>query len=185
MSPPTIAVVSSSLSQQSRSRIMCRYAVEALSAQGLAAHLIDLAELELHAYPRSENQPAVQTALKQFNAAQGWVLAAPVYNFGASGVLLNFLHYALDSDWGRWKPFVLLASMGGQRSAMALDHLARTLIYEVSAVQVGPPLNNYGDTGVNRATGEMTAELRQRMDTQLAMLARYVHTRTAFEDKYQ
>jgi NAD(P)H-dependent FMN reductase len=158
---------------------MCHYAVQALASHGLAAQLIDLAALEIHLYPHSENQPAVQAALAQFNGAHGWVLAAPIYNYGASGILLNFLHYALDSDLGRWKPFVLLASMGGQRSALASDHVARTLIYEVNAVQVGPAINNYGDTGVNRSTGEMSPDLRQRMDAQLAVLARYVQTRAA------
>ena len=108
------------------------------------------------------------------------MLAVPIYNFGASGVLLNFLHYALDSDFGRWKPFVLLSSMGGQRSALALDHVARTLVYEVSAVQVGPTLSNIGDSGVNRVTGEMALELQQRMDAQLEVLSRYVQTRASF-----
>lgn len=181
MATPTVVVVSSSLSQHSRSRVMCRYTVQALTEQGLDAQLIDLAALALHSYPHSENDLTVRAALEQFNAAHGWVLAAPIYNFGASGVLLNFLHYALDSDFGRWKPFVLLASMGGQRSALALDHVARTLIYEVNAVQVGAAINNYGDTGVNRATGEMAPDLRQRLDTQLAVFARYVQARATME----
>lgn len=179
MSSPTVVVVSSSLSQHSRSRIMTRYAVESLVTQDIDAQLLDLAPLEIGSYPASAHAPGLLAATQQFNAAHGWVLASPIYNFGASAVLLNFLHYALDSDFGRWKPFVLLASMGGQRSALALDHIARTLIYEVGAVQVGPTLSNIGDTGVNRATGEMSLELRQRMDVHLAVLSHYVRTRAA------
>ena len=72
-----------------------------------------------------------------------------------------------------------MASMGGPRSALALDHVARTLVYEVSAVQVGSTINNVGDTGVNSATGEVAQEMRQRMDTQLAVLAHYVRARAA------
>lgn len=180
MSLPTVVVVSSSLSEQSRSRIMARYAVEALAARQLDAQLIDLAQIEMAAYPASSNSPSLTAATALFNRASGWVLAVPIYNFGASGVILNFLHYALDSDFGRWKPFVLLSSMGGQRSALALDHVARTLVYEVSAVQVGPTLSNIGDSGVNRATGEIALELQQRLDAQLAVLNRYVQTRASF-----
>ena len=177
MSSPTVVVVSSSLSPQSRSRIMARYAVQSLTAHAVDAQLLDLAQVEIGPYPASAHTPGLLAATKQFNAAHGWVLAAPIYNFGASAVLLNFLHYALDSDFGRWKPFVLLSSMGGQRSALALDHVARTLVYEVSAVQVGPTISNIGDTGVNRSTGEMSLELRQRMDAHLAVLSCYVRTR--------
>jgi len=177
MSAPTVVVVSSSLSQKSRTRIMARYAVEALATHGIDAHLLDLAQLAIGVYPSSSEAPDLLAATERFNRAHGWVLASPIYNFGASGVLLNFLHYALDSSFGRWKPFVLMASMGGQRSALALDHVARTLIYEVSAVQVGPTINNIGDTGVDRATGEMALELRQRMDAHLAVLSRYVQAR--------
>lgn len=177
MSVPTVVVVSSSLSQKSRTRIMARYAVEALGAHGVEARLLDLAPLDIGVYPTSKEAPDLLAATELFNRAHGWVLASPIYNFGASGVLLNFLHYALDSDFGRWKPFVLMASMGGQRSALALDHVARTLVYEVSAVQVGATINNIGDTGVDRATGEMSLELRQRMDAHLAVLSRYVQTR--------
>lgn len=156
---------------------MARYAVQSLVAQDIDARLLDLAQLEIGSYPASAQDPGLLAATEQFNAAHGWVLAAPIYNFGASAVLLNFLHYALSSDFGRWKPFVLLSSMAGQRSALALDHIARTLVYEVSAVQVGSTINNFGDTGVNRATGEMALELQQRMDVQLAVLGRYVRTR--------
>lgn len=177
MSSPTVIVVSSSLSVKSRSRIMAHYAVESLAAHAINAQLLDLAQVEIGSYPASAKTPGLLEATTLFNAAHGWILAVPIYNFGASGVLLNFLHYALDSNLGRWKPFVLMSSMGGQRSALALDHVARTLVYEVSAVQVGPTISNIGDTGVNRATGEMAQELRQRMDVQLAVLSRYVRTR--------
>lgn len=179
MSSPTVVVVSASLSQHSRSRIMAHYATEALAANGVEAQVLDLAQLEIGHYPVSSQDPALRAATTQFNAAHGWVLAVPIYNFGANGALLNFLHYALDKNLGLWKPFVLLASMGGQRSALALDHVARTLVYEVNAVQVGPTLSNIGDTGVNRTTGEMTQEFRQRMNVHLAVLSHYVRTRAA------
>lgn len=182
---PTIIVVSSSLNRESRSRMMAKYAVGSLARFGADAHLLDLAQLEIHPYPRSEEQPVAKEAFLQFNAAHAWVLASPLYNFGASGVLLNFLHYALDSDFGRWKPFVLMASMGGQRSALGLDHLARMLVYEVSAVQVGPTISNIGDTGVNRQTGEIMPDLIQRMDTQFEVLVHYAHARLAMDNREQ
>jgi NAD(P)H-dependent FMN reductase len=173
MKKPVIAVVSSSLRAQSRSRAMSRGAAEILREAGAETSFINLAELNVLPYPRSNDDAAVRDACARFNAADGWVIATPVYNFGASGGLLDFLHIALDSDLGKWKPFVLLSSLGGVRSSLSLDHLARTLVYEVSAVQVGPALLCFNDTEVNPVTGALSAELAGRMRTQLGVLVKY------------
>ncbi len=175
---PRITVVSSSIAGTSRTRLMAKFCLEALSTLGVEASLLDLAALEVRAYPRSEKDPAVEAACADFNAADGWVLAAPIYNFGASGALLDFLHYALDNDLGRWKPFVLLAAQAGNRSTMALDHVARTLTYEVSAVQIGACITAVGDNSVHRGTGVIADELQTRMINQMRVLAHFAAART-------
>ena len=98
-----------------------------------------------------------------------------------SGVMLNFLHYALDSDHGRFKPFVIIETMAGLRSAMANDHLARTMTYEVSAVQVGPAVYAVGDTGVNRLTGEIAPDVRDRIEKAMAALAHFARARMTLQ----
>jgi NAD(P)H-dependent FMN reductase len=174
-----IIVLSSSLSATSRTRLMCAHAMQSLAAHNVQATLIDLAQHNILPYPRSKDDPAQQAASAAFNAAHAWVIATPVYNFGASGALLDFLHYALDNDLGRWKPFVLMAAQAGQRSTMSIDHIGRTLHYEVSAVQVGSCIMAVGDAAVNRATGVVADDLKQRIDTQLGVLVHYAHARAA------
>ena len=128
---PTIVVVSSSLGMNSRSRLGARRGEQRLRDWGYPTRWIDLADLSFESYPRSEADPALQSACAQFNTGDGWLIATPVYNFNISGTLLTFLHYALAGDSGeRWKPFCLLASMDGLRAGMALDHLGRTLQHE-------------------------------------------------------
>jgi FMN reductase len=185
-----ITLVSSSPSAQSRSRALLQHAGSILAGFDATVTTIDLRALDPLTYPQSQSDTAMVTALTHFNSADAWVLASPVYNFGATGALLNFLHYALDSDFGKWKPFVLLASLGGTRSAMSLDHLARTLVLEVNAIQVGPPINAYAETDMNKSTGKASAELDTRMREQLAVLmamaqARRAHVeRSAKVDRY-
>jgi NAD(P)H-dependent FMN reductase len=58
---------------------------------------IDLAEFDLRSYPRSEDDPVVAWMREEFEAADGVIVACPVYNWGAAGSLTNFFHYVLDS----------------------------------------------------------------------------------------
>ena len=177
MTQPNIVVVSSSLAKVSRSRLAARYAGEHLAKLGCVTDFLDLAQHTVLPYPGSESDPSTLDAVTRFNASHAWVLASPVYNFGMSGVLLNFLHYALDSDFGRFKPFVIVESLSGLRGTLANDHLARTMTYEVSAVQVGPAVHAVGDAGINRATGEIAQDVRERIEKAMTALAHFARAR--------
>jgi len=179
---PTIAVVSSSLSPVSRSRLGARRAEHRLREWGLPTRWIDLADLHFEAYPRSEADSDLQRACGQFNTADGWLIATPVYNFNISGTLLTFLHYALAGDAGeRWKPFCLLASMDGLRAGLALDHLGRTLQHERGAVAVGPPLIGIGEQ-LDIRTGRTSPEMSDRMDRSLRALVHYSRARLTLDE---
>ncbi|HMN29195.1 MAG TPA: NAD(P)H-dependent oxidoreductase, partial [Caldilineaceae bacterium] len=135
----TLVIVSSSLADRSRSRMAAEYAGECLLAHGVKVEWIDLRNHTVLAYPQSENDPEMIQLVQQFSAADGWVLATPVYNWGPSGVLTNFLHYVLsDEREHRYCPFLILGGAGGLRSYLALDSLGRTLLNEIWAVQGGP-----------------------------------------------
>lgn len=174
---PHIALVSASLAECSRSRVAIDEGADVLRTAGCTVDVIDLSTLDLQLYPRSEDDPKVLDACGRFDRADGLVLGTPIYNFGVSGALLSFLHYAMTTATGeRWKPFCVLASMAGTRSAMAADAVVRSVTYERSAVAVGPPIIVSGD-GVDRATGVVSDELRQRIQSQLRVLAQYAAAR--------
>ena len=97
----------------------------------------------------------------------------PAPSAGASAVLTNFLHYALDDDpVRRYRPFVLLGGASGLRSHLALDGLARTLTYEICAVQVGPPVLAAGDL-VDLENGVVDPELQQRIERAIQALVAF------------
>ena len=160
----SICVISSSLSPHSRSRVLARYSVAHLTRQGGAARLIDLNEYSLDVFPRSLNDPVVGSLVAEFQAADGWMLATPIYNWAASSALTNFLHYVLESDRCRpYLPFLLAGSAGGARSALACDGLARTLTTAIAAVQVGAPLVA-NSREVDPAADMIYPGFRQRFD---------------------
>ena len=182
MDRPVIAVLSASLKDNSRSRLGATHAMEKLNSWGVAARWIDLAAFEMKSYPLSETDAEVQRACELFNSADGWFVATPVYNFNVSGTLLTFLHYALAGDEGvRWRPFVLLASMDGLRAAMALDHLARTLLHERAAVAVGPPLIGIGEQ-LDTKTGAVSYDMNQRLELSLRPLVHFAAARLSLNE---
>jgi NAD(P)H-dependent FMN reductase len=154
---------------------------------GCEADFIDLAALnDLPPYPRGENDEALNALCARFNAAQGWVLATPIYNFGVNGALTTFLHYALSgADDRRWKPFCILASMGGLRGALGADSLMRSLMLERNAVAVGPVIVGLGDANLNRKTGEVSADMRDRIDRQMRALSHYALSWSALHDSLE
>jgi NAD(P)H-dependent FMN reductase len=172
---PIIAVVSSSFAAQSRSKLGALTCAESLRTLGCEVDFVDLSTLtELPPYPRGENDAALNKLCERFNAAQGWVLATPIYNFGVNGALTTFLHYALSgADDHRWKPFCILASMGGLRGAISADSLMRSVMLERNAVAVGPVIVGLGDGNLNRNTGEVSADMRDRIDRQMHALSHY------------
>jgi NAD(P)H-dependent FMN reductase len=172
---PHVAIVSASLGARSRSRVAAEVAADELEAAGCTVDLIDLTTLDLPAWPHGEDDPKLADAARRFNAGDGWLLATPIYNFTVSGALTTFLTYAMTGDHGdRWKPFALITSMSGWRSGMAADSVYRTLAYERSAVAVGPPIIVTSD-GVDRATGEVSDDLRDRVGDHMWVLAHQVH----------
>ncbi len=177
----TIAIVSASQSKTSRSRLAARQAQHLLRQQDANVDLIDLQDLTIPPYPHGYGDEALADLTKRFNAADGWVLAVPVYNWGPSGVLLNFLHYALnDQPEQRYRPFVLLGGAGGQRSFLALDGVARTLIHEVSAVQVGPPILAAGDEA-DTERSHLHPDLQRRIERAVSALRRFAMASPAYQ----
>jgi NAD(P)H-dependent FMN reductase len=166
-----VLVISSSLAAKSRSRIMAQVALESLRKLNMVEpRWIDLAEFDLLPYPRSENDPALNWMREEFEAADGFVLSCPIYNWGAAASLTNFLHYVLDSDGGRrYRPFITLAGAGTVRSHLAVDGVARSILNEIRGIQVGPPILGAGSE-VDRESATVDRALTERIDEVIEVL---------------
>jgi NAD(P)H-dependent FMN reductase len=126
-----VAVICGSPREVSYTRGLGRCIVGALEAQGAAVELLDLRH---HALPpldprlRREREahpdPAVGRLFSMASAADGFVLASPVYHNSYSGVLKNALDYLRIPDL-RYKPLGLASHGGG--SSQAVDHLRQVV----------------------------------------------------------
>lgn len=186
MTNPTdlnIVIVSASRSGTSRSRLAAQYAQEYLAANGATVDLIHLKDHAIQTYPGSNNDPELDTLVERFNAADAWILAVPVYNWGPSGVLTNFLHYALsDKPERRYRPFIILGGAGGQKSFLSLDGLARTMTYEVNAVEVGPAILAAGDEA-DRDRAWLHPDVKRRIERAVSALAKFAVASPAYEHR--
>jgi NAD(P)H-dependent FMN reductase len=176
MSPgPRIVVVAASPSPRSRSRIAARFVAEQIEECGATVAAIDLLKDPVDPYPGRETDAHRTILVGRFREADGVVLAAPVYNWGPSSHLLNFLHYALEGEGRRYRPFLLIAGAGGVRSHLAFDGLGRTVVHEEHAVLVGPPVLVAGDDADIEAE-RLTPELEERLRTVSRVLVTFSRT---------
>ena len=175
---PKIVFISSSFEAESRSRPLARCAERHLAGLGVRTDFIDLCQEPPTPYPAPPGHPSLESLKERFNAADGWVLASPVHNWSVSSALTAFLNHALDSDQRRYRPFVLLAGAGSDRSHLAFDGVGRMMIYEISAVQVGPAIVASGEM-VNKKTGVPDSKLDARIRT--AMVALVAFTKASID----
>jgi GTP cyclohydrolase II len=170
---PTIAVLCTSPEERSRSRTAARFACQVLREEGLAEiDWLDLHEKPIALYPGLGDDPARDELVARFNAADAWLIATPVHNWSAAAATWSFLNHALDDKGRRHRPVLIVAGAGSTRSLLALDGLARTLLHEVHAVLVGPPVVAAGDD-VDRQAGTLGPDLQRRLRASIAALAHY------------
>jgi NAD(P)H-dependent FMN reductase len=81
----------------------------------------------------------------RINNADGLVISTPIYNYGPSGKVLQFLHGTLDNEDQQYKPYSLLSGAGSPRSALALSGLATSLNHEIKGIGIGGGVQVSGD----------------------------------------
>jgi NAD(P)H-dependent FMN reductase len=81
----------------------------------------------------------------RLNNADGLVISTPIYNYGPSGKVLQFLHGTLDNEDQQYKPYSLLSGAGSPRSALALSGLATSLNHEIKGIGIGGGVQVSGD----------------------------------------
>jgi NAD(P)H-dependent FMN reductase len=125
-----ILVVSASLRPESNSRILAHEALRVLREDKLAAELLDLRD---HPIPLCDgtstfSHPSVGVASRLLAAAEGIVVATPVYNYDANAVIKNLIEHT-GRDWED-KTVGFLCAAGGMGSYMSIMSLANSLMLD-------------------------------------------------------
>jgi len=97
---PKYLVISTSGNSESNSRVMGRVAFEHLQKKGADCEWIDISGLELPlcVADKCYLTPAAQKLKKTIDAADGIIVAAPVYNFDVSAAAKNMIELT-GSAW--------------------------------------------------------------------------------------
>ncbi|MXY15444.1 MAG: NAD(P)H-dependent oxidoreductase [Acidobacteria bacterium] len=166
--PPTVLVVSCSLSATSRSRVLAEAAVAALRRQGVSAGLIDLQEWDLPLCDGGDcyDHPSVAPLTRRIQAAAAVLVASPIYNYDVNAAAKNLVELT-GSAWSD-KPVGFLCTAGGRRSYMAPIGLANSLMFDFRSLVV--PRFVYAVKEDFDESGAVTDPLRERVE-QLAAAA--------------
>jgi NAD(P)H-dependent FMN reductase len=125
-----ILVISSSLHPNSRSRILARACIERLGELGEPAKLFDLAETTLPACDGATayGDPNALALGHLIEAADGILIASPVYNYDVSSALKN----AVELTGRAWtgKVVGMMLAAGGAGSYMSAMGLANSLMLD-------------------------------------------------------
>ena len=164
-------VVSCSLNSGSKSRILARAALETLEAKGAEIDFLDLAESELPVCDGDTvyGNPNVRKVAGAIDAADGILLATPIYNFDINAAAKNLIELTGRAWTGKVAGF--LCAAGGQGSYMAIMAVANSLMLDFRTVVI--PRFVYA-TGDAFQGGEIAdAGVRERVEALAGELLRF------------
>ena len=129
-------VISSSLNQYSKSRILARATAEALSDAGRAVEYVDLVELAIPFCDAAGcyAAPDVVELTAKIEAADGIVLATPIYNYTLGSSAKNLIELT-GRAWTE-KVVAFLCAAGGVHSYMSVMGVASSLMLDFRSVIV-------------------------------------------------
>ncbi len=128
-----ILIISASPSPSSKTRRMADFVASELTELGHTTEHLLLRELPPDAMlAGNAKDPAIARAIDKFDAAQGIVIATPIYKAAYSGLLKVFLD--LLPQFGLRKKVVLPIATGGSMAhVLALDYALRPVLQSMSA----------------------------------------------------
>lgn len=178
--PYRLVVVSGGTSNPSSTRMLAdRIAarVGALAARRdarVTVTVIDLRELATEITTALVSQlrgPKMTAAIDTLAAADGLVVAAPVYKAAPSGLLTSFFH-VLDNDLLIAKPVILAATAGTSRHALVVDEQMRALFAFLRTMTVPTSLfaasEDWNDSDLNKRIDRAALELVLLMESEFA-----------------
>lgn len=132
----SILLISGSPSVPSTSSRLLLHIGAKLAAHGHAATHLNVRDLPAQALIEADTgHGAVRTALAAVAAAQGVIIATPVYKASFSGVLKTFLDL-LPQNGFAGKVVLPVATGGSQSHLLALDYALRPVLHALEADQV-------------------------------------------------
>ena len=126
-----IAIVSTSLNADSKSRALAEVVAGALQRQGISADLSDLRALPpalCDGRPLGEYPEEYGNLWERLEAADGVIIAMPIYCYSTSGPAKNFVDIVGSSLTE--KPVAVISAAGSMRSFLAVRDLMSTLMFE-------------------------------------------------------
>lgn len=170
-----IAVVSSSLNANSRSRALATMCRTALTEKGISVDFIDLRQFDP---PNFDDDAIYSSAVYQCHriiaASDAVILASPVYNWACCAELKKFVEYvgSTPPDGSRKGAFydkiAMFVNAGGlPHSYMAFASLATSLMLDFKCII--SPYNVYAHDG-NWVEGELDDTTTARLNKSLAVL---------------
>ncbi len=133
----SLLVLSTSLSPKSKSRLLARHALATLEADGVACRWLDLQELPLPFCDggAAYGHPNAAEAGRIIAAAQGIIVAAPVYNYDLNAGFKNLVELTGKAAWEN-KTVAFLNAAGGASSYMSVMAAANSLMLDFRCVIV-------------------------------------------------
>jgi len=133
---PKYLVISTSGNSESNSRIMGRVALARLQQQRADCEWIDISDLDLPLCDADKCylNAAAQKLGKSIQAADGMIVAAPVYNYDVSAAAKNMIELT-GSAWED-KVVGFLCAAGGMSSYMSVMAYANSLMLDFRTVIV-------------------------------------------------
>src|SRR3954465_2749998 len=127
---PKYLLISTSGNAESNSRIMGRAAFDQLEKKQVDCEWIDISALELPLCDADKCylNPAAQKLQKTIDAADGMIVAAPVYNYDVSAAAKNMIELT-GSAWED-KVVGFLCAAGGMSSYMSVMAYANSLMLD-------------------------------------------------------
>jgi len=179
-----LVVVSAGTSDPSSTRLLADRAAQRVTAlaeqrgHALRTRVIDLRELATDITTALTSQlvtPKLQQAIDALGAADGLIVAAPVYKAGPSGLFTSFFH-VLDNDLLIGKPTVLAATAGTARHALVVDDQMRSLFAYLRTLPVPTSLfaapEDWGDEALAKRIDRAAFELVLLMESGFARQVR-------------
>jgi len=179
-----LVVVSAGTSDPSSTRLLADRTAQRVTAiagqrgAALRTRVIDLRELATDITTALTSQlvtPKLQQAVDVLGAADGLIVAAPVYKAGPSGLFTSFFH-VLDNDLLIGKPTVLAATAGSARHALVVDDQMRSLFAYLRTLPVPTSLfaapEDWGDEGLTKRIDRAAFELVLLMESGFARQVR-------------
>ena len=129
-------VISCSLNPDSNSRIMAKAALKSLESKKADVELVDLASLKLPICDGGAvyGEPVVQELAAKVEAADGILVATPIYNFDVNSAAKNLIELT-GKAWTE-KVIGFLCAAGGQGSYMSVMAVANSLMLDFRTVVI-------------------------------------------------